>query len=256
MDLTVLENKYLIALVGAICGGLITLLTQRILNKRGLFTYFVRHFLVGLSAGDKVFGAVRVTWNDNPVDNLYLSTIELTNRSMKDYENVVVRVYTGDTMLLTERTEIVGTTHIVKWTEEFSKALNVAPNDKPSEQQLDSYFHRRDYIVPTMNRGQVVRFQFLNAAKTQNQPSIWIDVLHKGVRLRFRAPQNEIFGIPRPMASLAGIVLGFVLAGFIIILIKTVWIATLCSLIYGLMAQTPGAWIIRIWRRLRDWFGD
>jgi hypothetical protein len=68
---------------------------------------------VGLSAGDKVFGAVRVTWNDNPVDNLYLSTIELTNQSMKDYENVVVRAYTSDSILLTERTEIVGTTHIV-----------------------------------------------------------------------------------------------------------------------------------------------
>jgi hypothetical protein len=32
MGPTLLENKYLIALVGAICGGIITLLTQRILN--------------------------------------------------------------------------------------------------------------------------------------------------------------------------------------------------------------------------------
>lgn len=255
MDLTMLENKHLIALASGIGGGILTLITQLLLNKRGLFTYFVNHVLVGVSAGDKVFGSVRVTWNDNPIANLYLSTVELTNQSMKDYENVVVRVYTNDTMLLTELTEIVGTTHIVKWTEEFSSTLYVAPDNKASETQLDLYSHRRDYIMPTMNRGQVVRFQFLNSAKTQNPPSIWLDVLYKGVRLRFRTRQNEIFGVPLPVASLAGVVLGFVLVGLIITLVKTVWIAALCSLIYGLVAQTPGAWIIRIWRKLRDWFG-
>src|SRR5258705_11001118 len=97
-------------------GVLLTLLTQYILNKRGLFTYSVRHDRLGVSADDAVFGSVQVTWNGNQVGHLYSSTIELLNRSMKDYENVVVRAFTSDTILLTERTDIVGTTQIAGWT--------------------------------------------------------------------------------------------------------------------------------------------
>jgi hypothetical protein len=121
--------------------------------------------------------------------------------------------------------------------------------------QRDTHGSRRDYMIPTMNRGQIVRFHFLNAAKTQNQPSIWLDVLHKGVRHRFRVPQNQILGVPQPRAALAGVVLGFVLLGVLIATVETVWIAAVCSLLYGLIAQVPGAWVIRAWRATRDWFG-
>ena len=72
---------------------------------RGLFTYFVWHNKVGVSVDDAVFGTVRVTWNDNLVANLYSSTVELRNESLKDYENVVVRVFSNDTIHLTERAE-------------------------------------------------------------------------------------------------------------------------------------------------------
>ena len=255
MDLTVFDNKYLIGLASGVGGVLLTLLTQQILNKRGLFTYLVRHSRVGVSADDAVFGSVRVTWNGNPIANLYSSTAELINQSMKDYENVVVRAFTNDTSLLTERTEIVGTTHIAQWTDEFAKQLHVAPGDKASEAQIQLVSRQRDYLVPTINRGQVVRFHFLNAAKTQNQPTIWLDVVHKGVKLQFRVPQNEVLGVPQPMAALIGAILGFVLVGIIITFVQTVWIAALVSFIYGFLAQLPGAYAIRMWRGLREWFG-
>ena len=64
---------------------------QRIVNKRGLFTFVVRHNKVGESTDDAIFGTVRVTWNDNIIRHLYLSTVELTNESLKDFENVVVK---------------------------------------------------------------------------------------------------------------------------------------------------------------------
>ncbi|MGA2138598.1 MAG: hypothetical protein ABSH14_07025 [Verrucomicrobiia bacterium] len=255
MDLSIFDNKYLVALASGVGGVALTLITQQVLNKRGLFTYFVRHSLVGASGDDAVFGSVRVTWNGNAVTNLYSSTAELINQSLKDYENIVVRAYTSDTVFLTDRTEIVGTTHIAKWTDEFLKQLEVAPGTKPSPRQIELHSHQRDYLLPTMNRGQSVRFHFLNAAQTQNRPSIWLDVLHKGVRLRFRVPQNEIMGVPQPRAALWGCVLGLLLFGLIIAFIQSVWLATLCALIYGFFAQVPGAWAVRSWRRLREWFG-
>ena len=97
---TLLENKVLLAAISGLSGVVLTLITQRILGKRGLFTYFVWHNRVGVSADDAVFGTVRVTWNGNVVPNLYSSTVELRNESLADYQNVVVRVFSNDTRLL------------------------------------------------------------------------------------------------------------------------------------------------------------
>ncbi len=126
MGLAILDNKLLIVIITGIVSVFGTLITQHLLNRRARFRYFVTHDRVGLSADDAIFGSVRVTWNGNALANLYYSTIELVNESMKDFEDVVVRVYTNNTALLTQRTEIVGTTHILNWTTEYSEQLHVA----------------------------------------------------------------------------------------------------------------------------------
>ena len=77
MDLALLDSRLVVAGLGAF----LMFLIQKIVNKRGLFTYFVRHNKVGMSTEDAVFGTVRVTWNDSLIQHLYLSTIELKNES-------------------------------------------------------------------------------------------------------------------------------------------------------------------------------
>src|SRR5689334_22500605 len=119
---------------------------------------------------------------------------------MKDYENVVVRTFTSDTVLLTERTDIVDTTQIARWTDEFSQQLAVIPGQQPTEAQLNLHGMRREYLLPIVNRGQRVRFHFLNAAKTQQMPSIWLEAVHKGVKVKFRPARIEILGVPQPTA--------------------------------------------------------
>lgn len=256
MDLsTLLDNKYLIGSASGIGGIVATLCVQQILNRRGLFTYFVRHERVGISADDARFGRVGVTLNDKPIPNLFLSTVELINQSLRDYENVVACVYTNDTALFTEMTQIVGTPDAVKWTESYANQVRVPADQQPSPDQRDIYFSRREYLIPIMNRGQTVRFQFLHAAKTQSQPTIWLNVLHKGVRVEFRVPQQEILGVPRPMATLMGLIVSIILVGFVIAFVKPVWVVAVSSLICGLLVVFPGAAIIRAWRRLRNWYG-
>jgi len=255
IDLTILENKYVLGTASAVGGVALTLLARQIANKRALFTYFVQHSRVGVSADDAVFGPVRVTWNNNVVANLYSSTVELINQSLKDFENVVVRIYTSDSILLTEKTEIVGTPRIVGWTEDYINQLRVPTGQQPTDLQRDIHGSQRDYLIPTMNRTQVVRFHFLNASKTHNQPSLWLDVLHKGVRHKFRVPQNQIFGVPQPRAALIGVLVGFLLLGLLVATVETLWLSAVSSLLYGFVAQLPGALLIRGWRATRDWFG-
>ncbi len=81
MDLALLDSRLVIALVSTGLGAFLMFLIQMIVNKRGLFTYVVRHNKVGMSTDDAVFGSVRVTWNNSLIRNLYLSIIELNNES-------------------------------------------------------------------------------------------------------------------------------------------------------------------------------
>src|SRR5690242_1442129 len=110
-------NRVVVAVASAIFGIILTLVTERISHKRGLFTYSVWHNRVGVSAEDRVFGSVQVTWNNNPVANLFSSTVEMRNESLHDYENVIVHVYSANTILLNEQTGIVGSVLPFYWTE-------------------------------------------------------------------------------------------------------------------------------------------
>src|SRR3989304_8436943 len=126
MDIeTLLNSKLFIAIASAVGGIFISVITQNWLNKRALFTYYVFNNQIGLSTDDKIYGSVKVTWNDNPVARLYLSTVELINESAKDFESVVVRVFTNNTHLLTQRAELSDTTRIIDFTEEYKQEISV-----------------------------------------------------------------------------------------------------------------------------------
>lgn len=96
--LELVKNEYVSLIFGGIGGIFTAWLTQRVLNKRGVFSYYVIHNKVGASVQDAVFGNVSVTWNNESIQHLFLSTLDMKNESLNDYENVVVRTYTDDTL--------------------------------------------------------------------------------------------------------------------------------------------------------------
>ena len=136
-----------------------------------------------------------------------------------------------------------------------NQILAVQTGSEPSQAQWDLFARQRDYLVPILNRGQVLRLTFLNAALGEKQPSLWLDVLHKGLRLKFRVVHNEFWGVPQPAAALLGTAVGFVFLAVVIGLVDTVWLAATLSLLYGLVVLVPGALLIKAWRRFRDALG-
>ena len=249
------ENRLIIALIACLGGSALTMLTQRLLNKRGLFTYFVSHFPAGLTTDDPVFGTVQVTWNNNPVQNLYFSKVELRNESLNDYEGVV-RVVASDATLLTEQTGVGGTSRALKWTEEFSQQLSVQQGGPATPSQIAIYSRLREFQIPTMNRGQVVYLSFLNDATPGKVPRIELEVLHKGVRLEFRMNQQQFMGIPLPSATLVGVTLGTLVLLGVILLTDGSWFAASLSFVFGLVVRVPGALAIKAWRWFRDRIGN
>lgn len=144
-------------------GGVFTAwFTQRALNRRGVFSYSVTHNRVGVSSEDMVFGKVTVTWNENEVKNLYLSTIEMKNESFNDYEHVIVRAYTSDTLLMNEQAQIVETPNHLEFSDRYKAKIFVKDGEVHSANQVALYSGQREYIIPVFNRGQSIRITYLN----------------------------------------------------------------------------------------------
>ncbi len=253
--LEIVQNQYLSIIFGGLAGVGTAWLTQRVLNKRGILSYFVNHQKLGMTANDAIFGSVAVTWNNKPIQHLYLSTIELKNESLIDYEDVLVKTYSDDTALLSERTQILDTPNMLFWSENYRKKLNVETGAKPTDYQQNLHSSEREYCIPVFNRGQRVQITYLNSGKTDAIPHIWLDVPIKGVKLKFRPPQNQVFGVPQPRAALVGGFIGLVIVFPLMILIDITWLSSLLSLVYGFIVVVPGAYTIKAVRKIREAIG-
>lgn len=253
--LQILQSEYISILAGGVGGIATAWLTQRVLNKRGIFSYSVTHNRIGMTTEDAIFGKVAVSWNGNPVQNLYLSTVEMKNESMNDYENVVVSAFTSDTRLLTEQTQLVDTPNILEFSEKYKKQVHVEPEGSPSESQWNTYTSSREYVIPILNRGQSVKITYLNSAKTAAMPSIWLAVAQKGVKLKFQAPRNQILGVPQSHAALFGVLIGIAVLIALSLSIQEPWLVASIAMIYGFVAQLPGAYVIKLIRRARESIG-
>lgn len=251
----ILRNEYLSIIFGVLAGIVITWITQRILNKRGLFSYFVNHNRVGISTEDTIFGNVSVTWNNNPIRHLFFSTIELKNESLNDYENVVTRTYTSNTTLLSESTQIVDTPNILEWTEKFKDQLHVDSGARPTEAQIAIYNNQREYLIPVFNRSQVIRISYLNSANSDEVPSIWLSATVKGVKVKFRVPLQQIYGVPQPLAALSGVIIGILCIFPLVFFVSNPWAIAISAITYGLVAQVPGALFIKMMRKIREAIG-
>lgn len=251
---SLLDNRLALVTISALLGIIGTVIAQRWLNRRSLFTYSVFHSQIGLSAEDAVYGSVKITWNDAPAYRLYLSTIELTNQSTRDFESIIVRAFTNNTRLLKEKTSVVGTTRIVEYSDQYLKKIAVAKGARPTEVQVNLYYHQKEYIIPTMNRGQTIRFEFLNEPESEGQPEIWLDVLHKGVRCKFRPFQDQFMGESQPKATFVGNMIGILAVGVILIFVENTLTAAILSYIIGVTIVLPGIYAIKVHRIIRNWF--
>lgn len=233
-------------------GVVITLLSQAWLRRRGVFTYHVTHGRVGVSADDPIYGSVRVTWNDNPASNLFFSVVELTNESATDYEGVVVRMFSTNTTLLSESALVADSVMPILYSDDYRQTIAVPPGQTPTPEQFAIYNSRREYLVPVLNRGQVVRLSVLNAAHEEGGPSIWLDIQHTGVICKFKPPGVRVLGVARSKAILVGSLLGVVTVIMLADAVESDLFLALLSFLIGWLALLPGIGIIKALRKFRQ----
>ena len=252
------ENQYMISLFSLIIGALLANTISSIRNKTGKFGYTIETNRIGLAADDAVFGTVRITWQDRDVRNLYLCTIELENLSSRDYEDIQFRVYSAnDTLLLNERTEVVGSPYIVSWEDSFKERMRTEEGEKATKSQSEEYTHNRYYTLPVLNRGQRVIFSFLCTKPGDDiEPNVSISTPSKGVKLkRLPAPHitiRPIWGVPIFRAIIRALILAVFVVFLCGIFIDNIWAASILSMAFGLTGQIFGAALYRLEKLFRN----
>ena len=179
----------------------------------------------------------------------------MKNESLNDYENVIVRAHTSDTKLMTEQTQLLDTQNILEQSENYKKRLHVEPGSSPTDSQWSLYNGQREYVIPIFNRGQAIKITYLNSAQSSSMPNLWLSIELKGVRLKFQGPQNQILGVPQGQAAFVGVLIGLAIWVALVVLASEPWVIATTAMIYGFVAQLPGAFSIKLMRRVRETIG-
>lgn len=253
-DLThIVDSKVLLSALSALAGGFVGNLIAVLRSRIKTLEYTVSHDRVGFSATDAVFGTIQVTWQNHNVTNLFTSRVELSNQTATDLSDLRVKVYTGDTLLLGQRTEIPGTTHVLRFTDEFSRELHLEPGKLPTEAQFNLYNHQREYVVPVLNRGQRVVLTYLTTVPAGREgPAVWLDMLHKGVQVRYRPIVPQVHGVPVRIAAAVGLAAAMATLALTGFYVAEPWVAATICLVVGLVAQSIGAWLFRSYLFLKS----
>ena len=246
------SERLTVVLVAAVAGGLVTQLVAALRARPARFSYSTRVERVGTSVDDPTFGAVRVQWGNNDVRNLYMAFIAIDNDSGKDFEDVDLTIYTGnDTLLLSERTAMIGSPNVVQWSRDFKARLEVPADGVVTPAQWDTYNHRREYLVPVLNRGQVLEFHYAcTRPNDELLPQVVVNVSGKGMKLLYRQTARVVLGVPFAPALVRGTVSALLVAVLGVWLSGSIWIATAVGFLAGYTALVQGALVSKATRRL------
>lgn len=243
---SLLENKAVISVLSIVGGTLMGTVATVLRSRLKVIEYTVAHDRIGLSADDAIFGSIRVTWQGVDLTNLYSSVVTVENSTSTDFTKLRLKVYTGNTSLLNERTEIPGTTYVLKYTPEFAAETAVLPGATPTEAQFDLYHHNREYIVPVFNRGQRLILHYLTTVPNSSDgPSVWVDLLHQGAQISFRPLLHQVHGVPIKLALPLGLLACLVVLVLSSLYVEQPWVAASIAMTFGLVAQSIGAGIYR-----------
>lgn len=246
-----------VTLVTGVVGGL---LLRTLLSRRASLKYNVAHARVGVSTEDPIFGAVKISWNGNDFESLHFSTLTLKNTSMKDIEDLTLKVFAADnTNLLTQKSRFSESVEILDFTKEYKAKYLTKVGEEFTQEQISHQLKDRDFQIPVLNRGQTITINFLvNTVadeKGNQDPSIWASIQHRGVKLKYSTEPsipNQLFSVPVVYAGWAGLPLAVVFTIISTNYFEEETAKVISALAFGLLASLPGALSLLVYRKIRD----
>jgi len=243
-------------LIFLVLGGLGSAFFVYARRRVRVLSWTVAHVQIGAQTPTAVANEVQFLFRGEPVANLYVSTVRLTNTSQKDFENLPVTIYGGpNTKLLTEQAEVEGVVGLLKWTADYSDFLGGIDDPSGKWQMVSG---QREYAVPVLNRGQTAMFSYLvttvvSPGQPSVPPSVFVSVRHPGIQVKWRAVGAVVLGVPYASAIWVGLVAILVFyAALAFYMALPQWAECLILVLAALFVRVVGACLVRVGKALWD----
>ena len=158
--------------------------------------YSVSHTYLAASSTDHRLGTMKVTFNEEIVDSLYLSRLIVENPTSRDLENIVLKFICDDgSKFLTSNAKKSNSLMIITYSNEYIQFLK---NDSKIGDTS------RDYLIPVLNRGERVEFDFVTTNFEKKTPGVWTIVDHKGISIKKVDDVLRFMGEPQVKSTQIG----------------------------------------------------
>ena len=239
---------------GAVLGAVVVQLWRQYLQRMVTVRWSVTHETLAAGGDNPTWGRIDILYNGNPAGNLLQwCRVEIENESgSRDLSDVVVSLQYDqpEPVILSGGGYLEGSRKWLSWAPSFAAeidhywALPVA--DRPTSTDL---LHRRDFVIPVLNRGAKAIFLFLVRPNVSN-PTLRVYCDHLNVRLKHRPTRPMILGVVQAHASWTGLGVGYLVAVALAMSLTNIWVAVSVALLVGWFGQLLGVAVIRGWRRL------
>lgn len=197
-------------------GAILAQLWRRYRERMVTLRWQALHQPIAISTQDALFGTVEVRYNGNPVQNLFFSTIDVQNESNSDLTNLDLNlVFNDGTVIYISHGAVQGSANMLPFAESFAADLDRFVGSQPDDPQRPllaaTLSRRRDYRVPSLNRGASLQIGMLVQAQPGRQPIIQLASDHSGLKLIFQGPRHLLFGVDQNIATLTGLLAGIVI---------------------------------------------
>jgi len=202
------------------------------------------------------WGKVEILYNKQPAQNLHIITVQVVNESQNDLSAVELNMQVSDgTIVLRGMAQIRGSLDALPLAAGYAAVLAEAGKRKLTDPELAILSKRSDFLAPVLNRASVIDARLLVARQDHLTPSIVLQCSHLGVRLRHEAPAVQLWGVNQQRASLAGLLIGFLVVVVVVSKGGATWAGGLVTWLVGAFGIALGAAAVLLWRLLMRLFG-
>jgi len=240
--------------IAAAIGAIVTWFFGLILKRRARFIYTVAHSNVGVSTNDPVFGSIEVLYNKVPATNLWLSTLEIINTSLRDFKEVPLDITARNNASLLNETLKVNDTYPSDnyWEENYKQQLSRQEGQEHTDFQINLYNSVRKYKIPVVNRNDKLTFTYLTHTQG-GMPELHATINKEGILCKYRSLRNLPLDLYHTIIRAVGIGLMFTIP----LLVLTIFMvddsrySAITGWILGFSTGTLGLVFCWAWNKLR-----
>lgn len=225
-----------------VAGAILLHLWTRFRGRMSRLFWSAQHTPMALSTEDTGFGRVQVLYNGQPTVNIHITQLLVRNTSTKDLTDVHVHLaYLEGTRILRSIGFVPGGLVALPHADGFDQQLAAALAQNATATQIDYLIRNHEYRIPVLNRGSAAQFGLLVTRDDHARPTISLNVTHPGVRLEYREPGTDIFGVRRTHAQIAGLAVGVMAVTAVIALGASSLVSGLTGWLLGTFLLALGA---------------